>query len=197
MAARGDGVEGDERVWVVVVGRGEPGWRLSMEGEFSCELELGAAMVAAVRLGCASRELCVGKKNKGEGKEEWDALARQGRPGSSGSGRGARPDAAVVERPSERGVRGQSGASATARARRVLEWGGDGARQGSSGAASTCGSGAASGRQRCSERERAHSSAMRARRQRREEEGGERKGTLVNDFDSIQNKNFLLKLEKL
>jgi len=34
MAARGDGVEGDERVWVVVVGRGEPGWRLSVEGEF-------------------------------------------------------------------------------------------------------------------------------------------------------------------
>jgi len=66
MAARGDGVEGDERVWVVVVGRGEPGWRLSVEGEFGCELELGAAMVAAVRLGCASRELCVGKKNKGE-----------------------------------------------------------------------------------------------------------------------------------
>ena len=97
MAARGDGVEGDECVWVVVVGRGEPGWRLSVEGEFGCELELGAAMVAAVRLGCASRELCVGKKNKGEGKEEWDALARQGRPGSSGSGRGARPDAAVAE----------------------------------------------------------------------------------------------------
>ena len=66
-------------------------------GGFGCELELGAAMVAAVRLGCASRELCVGKKNKGEGKEEWDALARQGRPassGSAGSGRGARPDAA-------------------------------------------------------------------------------------------------------
>ena len=89
----------------------------------------------------------MGKKNKGEGKEEWDALARQGRPGSSGSGRGARPDAAVAERQSERGVRGRSGASATARARRVLEWGGDGARQGSSGAAagvaSVRGSGAA------------------------------------------------------
>ena len=105
MAARGAGVEGDERVWVVVAGRGEPGWRLSVEGEFGCELELGAAMVAAVRLGCASRELCVGKKNKGEGKKEWDALARQGRPGSLGSGRCARPDAAVAERPSERGVR--------------------------------------------------------------------------------------------
>jgi len=53
------------------------------------------------------------------------------------------------------------------------------------------------GRQQCSERERAHSSALHARRQRREEEGGERKGTLVNDFDSIQNQNFQLKLEKL
>ena len=37
-------MEGDERVWVVVVGRGEPGWRLSVEGEFGggngggCEL---------------------------------------------------------------------------------------------------------------------------------------------------------------
>ena len=81
MAARGDGVEGDERVWVVVVGRGEPGWRLSMEGEFGCELELGAAMVAAVRLGCASRELCVGKKNKGE---------REGGVGCFGSAREAR-----------------------------------------------------------------------------------------------------------
>ena len=74
-------------------------------GGFGCELELDAAMVAAGRLGCASRELCVGKKNKGEGKEEWDALARQGRPGSSGSGRGVRPDAAVAER------RGSSAAS--------------------------------------------------------------------------------------
>jgi len=81
MAARGDGVEGDERVWVVVVGRGEPGWRLSVEGEFGCELELGAAMVAAVRLGCASRELCVGKKNKGE---------REGGVGCFGSAREAR-----------------------------------------------------------------------------------------------------------
>jgi len=80
MAARGDGVEGDERVWVVVVGRGEPGWRLSVEGEFGCELELGAAMVAAVRLGCASRELCVGKKNKGE---------REGGEGCFGSAREA------------------------------------------------------------------------------------------------------------
>ena len=80
MAARGDGVEGDERVWVVVVGRGEPGWRLSVEGEFGCELELGAAMVAAVRLGCASRELCVGKKNKGE---------REGGVGCFGSAREA------------------------------------------------------------------------------------------------------------
>ena len=52
-------------------------------GRFGCELELDAAMVAAGRLGCASKELCVGKKNKGEGKEEWDALAWQGRPGSS------------------------------------------------------------------------------------------------------------------
>ena len=81
MAARGDGVEGDERVWVVVVGRGEPGWRLSVEGEFGCELELGAAMVAAVRLGCASRELCMGKKNKGE---------REGGVGCFGSAREAR-----------------------------------------------------------------------------------------------------------
>ena len=56
---------------------------------------------------------------------------------------------------------------------------------------------AASGWQRRSERERAHSSALRARRQRREEEGGERMGTLVNDFDSIQNQNFQLKLENL
>ena len=31
-------------------------------------------------------------------KEEW--MVRVGRPGSSGSGRGARPDAAVAERPS-------------------------------------------------------------------------------------------------
>ena len=78
MAARGDGVEGDERVWVVVVGRGEPGWRLSVEGEFGCELELGAAMVAAVRLGCASRELCVGKKRGGrEGGVGRFGLARE------------------------------------------------------------------------------------------------------------------------
>ena len=34
MAARGDGVEGDKRAWVVVVGRGEPEWRLSVQGEF-------------------------------------------------------------------------------------------------------------------------------------------------------------------
>ena len=81
MAVQGDGVEGDERVWAVVVGRGEPGWRLSVEGEFGCELELGAAMVAAVRLGCASRELCVGKKNKGE---------REGGVGCFGSAREAR-----------------------------------------------------------------------------------------------------------
>jgi hypothetical protein len=39
-------------------------------------------MVAAGRLGCASRELCVGKRNKGSGEEEWGALAWQGRPGS-------------------------------------------------------------------------------------------------------------------
>jgi len=51
-------------------------------GGFGCELELDAAMVAAGRLGCASRELCVGKRNKGEGEEEWGALARQGRPDS-------------------------------------------------------------------------------------------------------------------
>ena len=51
-------------------------------GGFGCELELNAAMVAAGRLGCMSRELCVQKKNKGEGKEKWGALARQGRPGS-------------------------------------------------------------------------------------------------------------------
>ena len=80
----------------------------------------------------------------------------------------------------------------------ALEWGSDGkAQQGSSRAASAHGSGAASGRQRRSERERAHLSSLRARRQRREEEGGERKGTLVNDFDSIQNQYFQLKLEKL
>ena len=119
MAARGDGVEGDECVCVVVVGRGEPGWRLSVEGEFGCELELGAAMVATVRLGCASREFCVGKKNKGKGREEWDALVPQGRPGSScrrraGAGRGASgawPDAAVAER----GVRGRSSEGGRAR----------------------------------------------------------------------------------
>jgi hypothetical protein len=104
----------------VVVGASvESGTR--RRGGFGCELELDAAMVAAGRLGCASRELCVGKKIEGEGKEEWDALAWQGRLGSSGSGRGARLDAAVAERPSERGVRGRSGASAMARARRVLE----------------------------------------------------------------------------
>ena len=105
-------MEGDERVWVVVVGRGEPGWRLSVEGEFGCELELGAAMVAAVRLGCASRELCVGKKNKGEREGGVGCFGSQGRPGSScrrraGAGRGASGawlDAAVAER----GVRGRS-----------------------------------------------------------------------------------------
>ena len=56
--------------------------RTGRRGGFGCELELDAAMVAAGRLGCASRELCVGKRNKGEGEEEWGALARQGRPGS-------------------------------------------------------------------------------------------------------------------
>ena len=71
-----------------------------------------------------------------------------------------------------------------------------GRRARSSGVVMALGRAAASGRQRRSERERAHSSALRARRQRREEEGGERKGTLVNDFDSIQNQNFQLKLEK-
>jgi len=131
---------------VVVVGASvESG--TGRRGGFSCELELDAAMVAAGRLSCESRELCVGKKNKGEGKEEWDSLARQGRPGSSGSGRGARPDAAVAERPSERGVRRRSGASVTARARCVLEWGGDGARQGSSGAAAAQQARAASAQQ--------------------------------------------------
>ena len=59
-----------------------------------------------------------------------------GSSGRAGSSRGARPDAAGTERPSERGVRRRSRASATARARRVLEWGGDGAAQrGNSGAA--------------------------------------------------------------
>ena len=91
-------------------------------GGFGCELELDAAMVAAGWLGCTSRELCVGKKNKGEGKEEWDALARQGRLGSSGSGRGARPDAAVAEWPSERGVRGRSGASARSGVHARVGW---------------------------------------------------------------------------
>ena len=63
-------------------------------------------------------------------KKEGMGVGREaGSSGSSGSGRGARPDAAVTERPSERGVRGRSGASATARARRVLEWCRDGAAQ--------------------------------------------------------------------
>jgi len=148
MAARGDGVEGDERVWVVVVGRGEPGWRLSVEGEFGCELELGAAMVAAVRLGCASRELCVGKKNKGE---------REGGVGCFGSAREARQ---LLQAPGRgwprrerrlagRGRRRAWRARAEQRGRAcALEWGGDGAQQGSSGAAagsaSARGSGAAS-----------------------------------------------------
>ena len=66
-------------------------------------------------------------------KEEGMGTGREaGSSGRAGSSRGARPDAAGTERPSERGVRGRSGATATARARRVLEWGGDGARQGSS-----------------------------------------------------------------
>ena len=72
-------------------------------GGFGCELELDAAMVAAGRLGCASRELCVGKRNKGEGEEEWGALARKGGRAAgknSGSGHGARPDAAIAKRPS-------------------------------------------------------------------------------------------------
>ena len=63
-------------------------------------------------------------------KEEGMGTGREaGSSGRAGSSRGARPDAAGTERPSERGVRGRSGASATARARRVLEWCRDGAAQ--------------------------------------------------------------------
>ena len=47
-------------------------------GGFGCELD--AAMVAAGRLGCANRELCMGKKNKG---------GREGGVGRFGSAREA------------------------------------------------------------------------------------------------------------
>ena len=129
--------DGDDRPgYVALVRWCAGGWDLGgvwygAEGRFDCELELDAAMVAAGRLGCASRELCVGKKNKGEGKEEWDALARQGWPGSlgrrqaatragEGEGRGAGSGidgqrcrhGVVAERSSGGGVRRSRGSAA-------------------------------------------------------------------------------------
>ena len=51
---------------------------MGRRGGFGCELELDAAMVAAGRLGCASRELCVGKKRGGrEGGVGRFGLARE------------------------------------------------------------------------------------------------------------------------
>ena len=101
--------------------------------------------------GCGSRarEQKLASAFMGEQEEErgWARRSR-GRTGSSGragSSRGARPDAAGAERPSELGVHGRSGASATARARRVLEWGGDGAAQRGNSVAAV---GSANGRQR-------------------------------------------------
>ena len=132
------------------------------------------------------------------GREAGQLGQRPRRSAGRGCRRAARQQRGVAERRTHGGV--PCGRAAQRGRACALEWGGDGAQQGSSGAAagsaSARGSGAASGRQRRSERERAHSSALRARRQRRED-GGERKGTLVNDFDSIQNQNFQLKLEKL
>ena len=135
MAARGDGVEGDERVWVVVVGRGEPGWRLSVEGEFGCELELGAAMVAAGRLCCASRELCVGKRTRGKGGRSgmlW--FNKGGRAALAGAGQGLAAARAALGR--TRPSPSVACAGGAARAACALEWDGDGAAQrGSSEAA--------------------------------------------------------------
>ena len=111
---------------------------------------------------------------------------RAGQGRGEGKGRAALM-ADGVECASRCGHRGAACSGGAGHQRRCRQWQGSGA---AAGSANARGSGAASGRQWRSERERAHSSALRARRQRREEEGGERKGTLVNDFGSIQNQNF-------
>ena len=107
-------------------------------------------------------------------KEEGMRAGREaGSSGRAGSSRGARPDAAGAERPSKRGVCGRSRASAMARARCVLEWGGDGARQGSSWVAVGQRARAVQRRSECGAR-------VLCRARREEERGRESKGGKVN-----------------
>ena len=110
------------------VGGGEaaPGWA-GVEAERRGQLDGEVERRHGNDGGCGSRarEQKPASAFMGEQEEErgWARRSR-GRTGSSGragSSRGARPDAAGAERPLELGVRGRSGASATARARRVLE----------------------------------------------------------------------------
>ena len=90
MAALGGGVGGGEAA---------PGW-VGVEAERRGQVDGEVERRHGNGGGCGSRareqRLALAFIG-GMVKEEW--MARAGRPGSSGSGRGARPDAAVAERP--------------------------------------------------------------------------------------------------